>query len=336
MPEGHAAYGEPVYDWKTELPGVFSRHADNCPARDGRECTCGPLGYRASIRDWESNRRTVSPMFESVHEALAWQRDQMTSRQSAARLALDRGELGALIDEFLEAAEDGMARDTGGAHYTRDSVRALRGALSYVDSELGTMDVQDVRRRHIQALLDQLRGSGLPPARLAAIVDALNALYAYAIRREVVGFSPVVEIELPEPANGTVSTVPNATTARGAVAGQWTTGDLWTAPPSVGDPWTPPPFAQNGDVPTPPPGYAYGGYPAPPPPPAYGYPTPYPTQPAQTSGYGSGPLSAILGSPGTADANYDATMQERWLWWTVRIIVIVFVLIALVLVAESV
>ena len=35
-------------------------------------------------------------------------------------------------------------------------------------------------------------------------------------------------------------------------------------------------------------------------------------------------------------ASYDATMQERWLWWTVRIIVIVFILIALVLVAESV
>jgi hypothetical protein len=47
--------------------------------------------------------------------------------------------------------------------------------------------------------------------------------------------------------------------------------------------------------------------------------------------------SAIFGAPTTSpDADYDATMQERWLWWTVRIIVIVFVLIALVLVAESV
>jgi hypothetical protein len=44
------------------------------------------------------------------------------------------------------------------------------------------------------------------------------------------------------------------------------------------------------------------------------------------------------GAPADAatQASYDATMQERWLWWTVRIIVIVFVLIALVLVAESV
>ena len=44
----------------------------------------------------------------------------------------------------------------------------------------------------------------------------------------------------------------------------------------------------------------------------------------------------MRGSAAAPDANYDATMQERWLWWTVRIIVIVFVLIALVLVAESV
>ena len=318
-----------MYDWKTELPGIFSRHADTCPARDGHECTCGPLGYRASVRDWETNGRTVSPMFESVHEAVAWQQDQLASKQSSVGVALERGELGALIDEFLQAAEDGMARDTGDAHYTRDSVRALRGALSYVDSELGTMDVQEVRRRHIQALLDQLRNSGLPPARLAAIVDALNALYAYAIRRDVVGFSPVVEIELPESTNG----------ATGMTEVPVAPPTLPAPPQPAPEQWTPPPFAPNGDAPTP--GYPYPAMPMPPPgyytPPPWGYPTPYPTQPAQTSGYSSGPLSAIMGSPGTtADANYDSTMQERWLWWTVRIIVIVFVLIALVLVAESV
>jgi hypothetical protein len=45
----------------------------------------------------------------------------------------------------------------------------------------------------------------------------------------------------------------------------------------------------------------------------------------------------MFGTPGQApNADYDSTMQERWLWWTVRIVVIVFVLIALVLVAESV
>ena len=60
------------YDWKTELPGVFSRHDQSCPVRDGGQCTCGPLGYRASVRDWQSNRRSLSPSYETAEVALAW------------------------------------------------------------------------------------------------------------------------------------------------------------------------------------------------------------------------------------------------------------------------
>lgn len=360
-----------AFDWKTELPGVFSRHADNCPIRDGLDCVCGPLGYRSSVRDWATNRRTVSPVFETLQEALAWQRDQVASQESSRGLALDRSELGALIDEFIQAAEEGTARDARNQQYTREQVRALRSALSYVDSELGTLDVQDVRRRHVQALLSQLHAAGLAPARIAAVTDALSALYAYAIRRELVGFSPVVELGFPMAENGVPQGVPQYP-YRAAAPGAWTTGDIPAARPPVGDPWTPPSFQAPGQtnggftVPQPgappfsdyawhPPGtmsypaqppsqegQANGGFtmpqPAPPPPHAYGWQPPgampyqQPSQNQQT-----GPLSTMFGAPPTvADANYDATMQERWLWWTVRIVVIVFVLIALVLAAESV
>jgi hypothetical protein len=353
-----------AYDWKTEVPGVFSRHADGCPVREGRECTCGPLGYRASIRDWETGNRSVSPMYETLVEALSWQRDQVASQDASRGLALDRGELGALIDEFLQAIEDG----TAGGSSSRENVRALRGALSYVDSELGTMDIQDVRRRHIQGLLDQLRASGLAAARIHSVVDALHALYAYALQRDLVGFSPVVELRLPESDNGVPRSppVPQPAPAPAAAAARgWTSGELWTAPPPVGDPWTPPPYGAPpvGDPWTPPPyspppltqpaftqpPFTQQPFTQPPvsqPPfdghspngthayPTGGFAPPYaPTPPSWT-----GPLSAVLGaSPaGDTQAQYDATMQERWLWWTVRIIVIVFVLIALVLVAESV
>ena len=343
-----------TYDWKTELPGIFSRHTDNCPVRDGGECTCGPLGYRASIRDWETNRRTVSPMFETLPEALAWQQDEVVS-QNGSRPAVDRTELGALIDEFLQAAEDGMVRDPRGQRYAREGIRALRGALSYVDSELGPMAAQDVRRRHVQGLVTQLRGAGLAPERIVEVVNALSALYSYAIRRDLVGYSPVVELELPRAGQSVPQTVPPPANAE--APGSWTTGDPWTAPPpQVGPPWTPPPFDAHTDPQTPPP-YTAPGNGWPPPYATYGDPrtgtqfempgyatggftTPSAVPP--TNGYGTAPVStapfsAMFGAPGTVpDANYDATMQERWLWWTVRIIVIVFVLIALVLVAESV
>jgi ABC-type multidrug transport system permease subunit len=48
------------------------------------------------------------------------------------------------------------------------------------------------------------------------------------------------------------------------------------------------------------------------------------------------PQTGQYTTPAEYQAHYDATMQERFLWWTVRIVVVVFVLIALVLAAESV
>jgi hypothetical protein len=69
---------------------------------------------------------------------------------------------------------------------------------------------------------------------------------------------------------------------------------------------------------------------------APGYPTP--GQPAPLPPWAATGTSGFPAAPGTGtfSAEYDATMQERFMWWTVRIVVIVFVLIALVLAAESV
>jgi hypothetical protein len=212
----------------------------------------------------------------------------------------------------------------------------------------------------VQALLDQLRAADVPPARVAGVIDALNGLYAYAIRREIVGFSPIVELDAPELASAPPV---KASTNGSAPDLGWPTGEHWApppqvdqqwpppaaeptqaapqwtpppqvGPPQVGPPWTPPP--QPGPqqwTPPPQPGQPWTPQPFP-----GGYGTPYPTwYPPPQQQRTTGPMSAILGSPGgAADADYDSTMQERWLWWTVRIVVIVFVLIALVLVAESV
>jgi hypothetical protein len=272
--------------------------------------------------------------------ALAWQHDQPERRdrsrdesQDGLSSAVDRSELRALIEEFIEAAEDGVARDSRRQPYTAEGLRALRGGLSYVDTELGAMTLQGVRQRHVQGLVTQLRGAGVDPARIFGVVDALTALYSYAIRRDLVGSSPVVELDLLESEKGPYVDLqpPPPRAVAGDPQGSppfAAQRPAWTLPPfaAAESPQAPPPFAATGAAWTPPPyespGYSSGGVPQP-----------------QLNGHGSRPFSAMFGAPATTaapDANYDATMQERWLWWTVRIIVIVFVLIALVLVAESV
>jgi hypothetical protein len=62
------------YDLRTERVGIFARHADGCPSRDGKPCRCGPLGYLAGIWDWKAARWTVSPLLATTEEALGWQR----------------------------------------------------------------------------------------------------------------------------------------------------------------------------------------------------------------------------------------------------------------------
>ncbi len=260
-----------AYDWKTEVPGVFARHADDCPRRDGGPCICGPLAYRASVVDPDTGRRSLSPEFETVAEAQAWQRDQHESVKASNGVPVSDAELGAVIDEFLQDAEDGRARDRNGNPYSPERLRQLRGSLSYVDSALGSTNLEDVRRRHVQAMVDQLRGAGVTTDRVTSITAALRSLYAYAIQRDLVGYSPVVELSLPEPDeleasdNGAGHALPTDTLNR-----------VLAQPPRVEEE---PELQRN--IPT-------------------------------------------------------AMPMEQVMWWAVKVVVLLFALIALVLVAESV
>ena len=307
------------YDWRTELPGIFARHADNCPRRDGGPCICGPLAYRASIVDPDSGRRTLSPDFATVAEAQAWQRDQHDAALVSNDVPSTSNELGAVIDDFLQAAEDGSTRDRSGGPYPPERLRQLRGALSYVDSALGSTPLEDVRRRHIQAMLEQLRASGVTADRLTSIASALRSLYGYAIQRDLVGYSPVVELGLPEPddfapRNGfdPSGTQPSYDTLSSAMARM-------------------PPREEQRPYQD----YSTGQYPT----------GQYPTGQYPTGQYPSGQYGAVPYANGqqgngeyhNANGNaLNAMPIERVMWWAIRVVVLLFALIALVLVAESV
>jgi hypothetical protein len=173
---------------------VFARHADDCPARSGQPCTCGPLGYRASIREWETNRRYLSPNFPAAEEAQAWLRDQRESLEATGRVALESGDLGAVVEEFLKAADNGLVEAPSGGHYSLDGLRELRGALSHVAAELGGMNIEDVGRGEVEELLRRLQQSGLSAGRVDSVVAGLRALFSYAAARDLVAANPLAEV----------------------------------------------------------------------------------------------------------------------------------------------
>jgi site-specific recombinase XerC len=95
--------------------------------------------------------------------------------------------LATAIGDFLQDAETGR-------RYSRDELRELRGALAHIDSELGTMDLDEVGADDVRRVLDGLRRAGLPPARVRAVVSALRSVYAHAIDRGLVESSPLLGV----------------------------------------------------------------------------------------------------------------------------------------------
>jgi hypothetical protein len=97
----------------------------------------------------------------------------------------------AAIEEFITAAEGGWARNRSGRRYRPSALRDVRGILRHhVAHELGDMPLRDVRRTHIQALLDRLAAEQLSESRIRSVVSAVRALYGYAIEHGHVEFSP--------------------------------------------------------------------------------------------------------------------------------------------------
>jgi hypothetical protein len=212
------------YDLGGPWPGMLTHHSDACPARLGRPCTCGPMGYRASVDDAEHQEPVIGPVLRTVEEALAWQREQQTAMhafEAAARsedghgaeapgpspdgsavwsarpvethgyqVAAQPNTVAAVVDEFLEAARAGEVTDPSGRPFDADELRDLRWSLrGYVTSELGAMRIAELNGATLRAFVGQLDAAGLAQARTRSVVSGLRALLHYAAERGMVPWS---------------------------------------------------------------------------------------------------------------------------------------------------
>ena len=102
------------------------------------------------------------------------------------------------MDEFLQAAEGGSARDRSGRRFTDDAVAELHWCLAgYVREELGAMSLKEVRRTDVEQLLYELGDAGIAERRLRAIAKSVRALYDHAAERDLVRHNPAERVALP-------------------------------------------------------------------------------------------------------------------------------------------
>jgi hypothetical protein len=242
-----------------------------------------------------TNRRLLSPEFDSAAKAQAWQRSQEQEEEAAAPTKLPRigRNLGRVIDAYVQEAGRADRDPDSGRASTDEQIRELREALSYVDSGLRSIDVSEVRQDDVQRLVDRLWEAGLSAGRIRSVTQALATVYSYAIPRGLVDHSPVVNLTLPRADLGDVAETQRIAVNNGFHFGETNVlgAPIWSsdppAPATAG--FEPPPSyltppglgeGQNATPPpvyeTPPPGYTPApGYP-PNPGPAPGFPTPQP------------------------------------------------------------
>ncbi len=224
-----------------------------------------------------TNRRLLSPEFDSAAKAQEWQRAQ-EQEEAVPRASLPRigRNLGRVIDAYVQEAgrADGVLDPNGPS--TDEQIRELREALSYVDLGLRSIDVSEVRQDDVQRLVDQLWEAGLSAGRIASVTQALAAVYSYAMPRGLVDHSPVVNLSLPQPDrgngaqtqrmamdNGSNLAGPTAIADTGGLgAPVWANGVPYDTPPPATAGFDPPrsyptqPDRNDAPPATPPPGYA--------------------------------------------------------------------------------
>jgi hypothetical protein len=104
--------------------------------------------------------------------------------------------------DFLEAAERGSALDRYGRPFTDESLSELRWCLTgHADKRLGAMDLGEITRHDVEALLADLAAGGLSRRRQRAVAKSLRALYDHARERNLVSQNPAERVALPDEAD---------------------------------------------------------------------------------------------------------------------------------------
>lgn len=177
--------------------GIRRLHSTNCPARVRRgRCDCG-AGYEAfvfSVRDGKKIRKT----FPTLAAAKAWRADALTGIRRGTIRAPRPTTIRAASEDLLAGMRSAVIRTRSGDVYKPSVIRSYEAGLRlYVLPELGAAKLQDVQRRDIQRLTDDLLAAGKDPSTIRNALMPLRVIYRRALEDGEVAVNPCAGLRLP-------------------------------------------------------------------------------------------------------------------------------------------
>jgi integrase len=130
--------------------------------------------------------------------AKAWRRDTQIAIEKGALRVGECPTLRTAATMFLAGVEDGTIRSRKRERYRASTIRRYRlGLRMYLLPALGSLRLSEIRPGQLASLVGELQAQGLAASSVRNTITPLQAIYRWAIRRELVIVDPTTSLELP-------------------------------------------------------------------------------------------------------------------------------------------
>jgi integrase len=134
-----------------------------------------------------------------IAAAKIWRRDTQTAlHRREITVADNSARLRQVAPVFLQGMGEGTIRTRSRRPYKPATIARYRRALDqYLLPQIGNLQLDEVTTGTLERLVDRLQASGLAASSVRNTFMPLQALYRWAVRRELVRVNPTREVELP-------------------------------------------------------------------------------------------------------------------------------------------
>lgn len=182
---------------KTRQPGIYRHHARDCAWVAGAvKCSC-PSSYQATAYS-RREAKLIRKHFATLGAAKTWREDANQAIRAGTLKAPVATTVGQALDAYVAGMGDGAILDRSGKPYKPATCRRYaRAARLYLKPALGGYRLSELRRREVQALVEELRRGGAAPSTVHNTLDPLRAVYRRALHLDEVSIDPTARLALP-------------------------------------------------------------------------------------------------------------------------------------------
>jgi integrase len=178
-----------------KLTGLRARHARNCSAPKGGNCSCRPT-WEASVFSRREGKK-IRKTFATLGEAKSWRANATIALRKGTLRTPTRRTLRQAADEWLDGAKAGTITKRNGQPYKPSVLRGYEQALrDRVLPDLGGARLSEIRRVDLQDFADR-RADDLGASTIRNTIAPFRVIYRRAVARGEVAVNPTTGLELP-------------------------------------------------------------------------------------------------------------------------------------------